>query len=129
MPGLIEWVIVTTLASIWAEMREYKVHIEGHKFALDALVERVVKSEKSHGATNALTVLKADIVGLRKDVDEMKSTNLSMFFGTVEIREMSSADVPGSSEIPSATTIGDDTKADNVDTEYEAETNEEQLSV
>ncbi|XP_049399700.1 uncharacterized protein LOC125863717 [Solanum stenotomum] len=123
MPGNIEWVIVATLAPIRAEMREYRVQIEGHKLALDDLALRVEECEKDQAPTDVVTTLKADIVGLHRDVDEMNSTDLSILFGTVEILEVPRTYILACSEVP-PTTIGDKTRADDADAESEAKTNE-----
>ncbi|KAG5576967.1 hypothetical protein H5410_057101 [Solanum commersonii] len=100
--------------------------IEGHKLVLDALTVRVEECEKIQGATVVMKTLKANVVGLRRDVDELRSINFSMLFGTVEIPEMPSADVPASSEVPPATTE-DEIKVDDVNVKAEAEIDEEQL--
>jgi len=55
-----------------------------------------------------VTALKAAIAELGKDVDQLKSTDMSMIFGTVEI-----PDIPADSDVPPATT-GDEVRADEV---------------
>nr|AAV31172.1 polyprotein protein, identical [Solanum tuberosum] len=102
--------------------------IEAYIFALDTFTVRVEACEQGHDDSTTLTTLKADIVGMRKDVDELKSTDLSMLFGIVEILDIPSTDVPPSSEIPPATTIGD-VAMETVDAEFEIETDEEELGV
>nr|ABI34396.1 polyprotein protein, putative [Solanum tuberosum] len=84
--------------------------------------------EQGRGDSATVTTLKADIIGMRKDVDELKSTDLSMLFSTVEIPDISSTDVPPSSEIPPATTTGDVAMV-TVDAEFEAEIDEKELGV
>ncbi|KAK4708717.1 hypothetical protein R3W88_029642 [Solanum pinnatisectum] len=116
---MIERAITIALAPI-------RFDIEGHKLALDALTVRVEECEKGQRATYAVTALKADIVGLRRDVDELKSTDLSMLFCTVEIPEVSSINIPTCYNVPPAT-IRDGTKPSDADVESEAETDEEQL--
>ncbi|KAK4709910.1 hypothetical protein R3W88_004423 [Solanum pinnatisectum] len=109
-------------------MREYGVQIEGHKLALDTLTVTMKECEKGQGATDVVTALKADIVGLRKDMDKLKSIDLSMLFSTVEILDVPSTDISVCSEMP-LTTTGDETRANDVVVESEAETDEEQLDV
>ncbi|KAK4709721.1 hypothetical protein R3W88_004234 [Solanum pinnatisectum] len=99
-----------------------------HKLALNALIVRVVTCEQIRGATEEVTTLKADIIELRKDVDQLKSTDMSMLFGTVEILDMPSADIPACSDVPLATTV-DETRVDDAPAELEAETDEEHLGV
>ncbi|XP_049394676.1 uncharacterized protein LOC125858964 [Solanum stenotomum] len=109
-------------------MREHKELIEGHKFALDAVIVRVDECEQRQGAADAVTALKANIVGLHKDANELKSTGLLMLFGIVEIPEMQSTDIPASFEGPSATTT-DDIRDDDIDVESEEETDKEKLGI
>ncbi|XP_049399749.1 uncharacterized protein LOC125863794 [Solanum stenotomum] len=128
VPGLIERVIIDALAPIRAELRENIELIDTHKFALDVLTVRVEVCEQGHSTSKDVTALKADIVELQRDVDELKSTNLSMLFGTIEIHEVPSADFPAISEIPPATTTRD-VAMDEVDVGSEAETNEEEMGI
>ncbi|XP_049410659.1 uncharacterized protein LOC125873854 [Solanum stenotomum] len=91
---------------------------------IDALAARIVVCERGQEATEEVTVLKAAIAVLRRDVDQMWSTDMSMIFGTVEI-----PDVLIELDMPSAT-IGDDVRAEEVvDLESEAETDEEMVGV
>lgn len=85
---LIERAIVIALAPIWAEMREHRQFIKGQKLALDALALRVEFVEENQSAIEIATSLKADIVGLPRDVDEVKSTELLLLFCMVEIPEV-----------------------------------------
>ncbi|KAK4709760.1 hypothetical protein R3W88_004273 [Solanum pinnatisectum] len=84
---------------------------------IDALAARIAVCEHNQGATEEVTALKATIVELRKDVDHLKSTDVSMVFGTVKI-----PDVP---EMPQTTTRHGDRAEQIVDPESETETDEE----
>ncbi|XP_049410663.1 uncharacterized protein LOC125873857 [Solanum stenotomum] len=66
---------------------------------IDALATMIVMCERGQGATDEVTTLKAAIAELRKDVDQLKSTDMSMIFGTMEI-----PDIPANCDVPSATT-------------------------
>ncbi|KAH0679229.1 hypothetical protein KY284_020314 [Solanum tuberosum] len=78
-------------------------------------VEVVVPGLIEHAIGSSLALIQAelreqaDVSGLRRDVDELKSTDLSMFFGTVDFSEVPSLEIPTISEIPLATAIRDDT--------------------
>lgn len=102
--------------------------IERHKLVLGALTMRVEEYEKMQGAAIAVTTLKDYIVLLCRDVDKLKSTNLSILFGTAEIREMLSINVSDNYEVLATNTIYV-IRIDYVDVEFEAEINEEQLRV
>ncbi|KAG5615310.1 hypothetical protein H5410_015134 [Solanum commersonii] len=67
--------------------------------SINALVARIAVCERGQGANDEVTTLKAGIVELRKDVDQLQCTNMSMIFGTVEI-----ADMPAETDVPAATT-------------------------
>jgi len=128
VPQVIEQAITTTLALIRAEMREHRELIKVHKLALDAVIVRVEECEHRQCAANAVPTLKDNIVGLHRDVDELKSTNFLILLVTVEISEMPSTDIPASFEGPPATTR-DDIRADDVDVVSEEDTDEDQLGV
>ncbi|WMV29357.1 hypothetical protein MTR67_022742 [Solanum verrucosum] len=128
VPRLIERAIIDVLALIKAEMREQRGMINTHRVALNSLTLRVEACEQGKGDSDVVTALNADVIGLRKEVDEQKSIGLSMLFATFEIPDVPSTDVPVSSEVPSTTTIGD-VVIDAVKAESEAETDEEELGV
>uniref|UniRef100_M1DYG8 Polyprotein protein n=1 Tax=Solanum tuberosum TaxID=4113 RepID=M1DYG8_SOLTU len=52
---------------------------------INPLAARIAVCEHGQWATEKVTSQKAVIAALRRDVDELKSTNMSMIFGTVEI--------------------------------------------
>jgi len=92
--------------------------------SIDTLAARIAVCEQGQGAIDEVTDLMAAIVKLRKDVDQMKSTYMSMIFGTVDIPDM-----PADMEVPLAT-IGEEVRAEGVvAAESEVETDKEQLSV
>ncbi|XP_049406098.1 uncharacterized protein LOC125869684 [Solanum stenotomum] len=109
-----------------SQLREHGGLIDTHILELDTLTVRVEAYEQSQGDSEVVTALKADIVGLRKDMDQLKSIDLSMLFGTVEIPKVPSADLPVSFEIPLTTTIRD-VDMDEAVVEFEVETDEEEL--
>ncbi|KAG5577030.1 hypothetical protein H5410_057164 [Solanum commersonii] len=89
---------------------------------IEALAVRIVVCKRGQGGIEEVMALKAAIAALRRDVDQLKSTDMSMIFGTVEI-----PDVPVELDISPATTR-DDVRAEKVaDLESEAETDEEML--
>ncbi|XP_049378045.1 uncharacterized protein LOC125842772 [Solanum stenotomum] len=91
---------------------------------IDALVSRVVVCECSQEATEEVMALTAAIAALRRDMDQLKSIDMSMIFMTVEI-----LDVPVEPYM-SLPTIRDDVRVEEAtDLESEAETNEEILRV
>jgi len=63
---------------------------------IKALAARILVCEQNQGATDEVTALKDVIAELQKDVNHLKSTDVSMIFGTVEI-----SNVP---EMPQTTT-------------------------
>lgn len=52
---------------------------------MDSFTLRVEDYEHCQGTSKDMTTLKAYIVGLRRDVDKMKSINLSMLFSTMDL--------------------------------------------
>jgi len=86
---------------------------------IDGIEDRTAVCERDQGATDEVTILKAAITSLRTDVDQLKATDKSMVFGTVEI-----PDVP---EMPPVSTQSEDTVKWTVEPESEVEKNEKML--
>ncbi|KAK4717888.1 hypothetical protein R3W88_016226 [Solanum pinnatisectum] len=84
---------------------------------IDALAARVAVCERNQGAIEEVTALKVAIAELIKDVDYLKSTDISIIFGIVEI-----PDVP---EMPQTSTRNRDMMEQTIYPESEVETNEE----
>ncbi|KAG5631382.1 hypothetical protein H5410_003099 [Solanum commersonii] len=81
---------------------------------IDTLASRIMVCECSQGDTKEVMALKAAIAALCNDVDQLKSTDMSMIFGTVDILDVQN--------MPPATT-GDEVRVeDAVDPEFEIET-------
>ncbi|KAG5580420.1 hypothetical protein H5410_051047 [Solanum commersonii] len=90
--------------------------------SIQALVARITVCEQGKGATKEVMTLKAEIAELRKDVDQLKSTDMYMIFGTMEILDM-----PTNMDISLATTRDEVRVEEMVAAESEVETDEEQL--
>ncbi|KAK4721526.1 hypothetical protein R3W88_011759 [Solanum pinnatisectum] len=86
---------------------------------INALAARIAMCEHNQRSTEEVMPLKAAIVELQKDVDHLKSTDVSMVFGTVEIPDML--------EMLQTTTRHGDRMKQIADLELEAETDEEML--
>lgn len=80
------------------------------------------------GATHELMVLKAEIVALKKDVDNLKYTIMSMTFKTMEIPDYLDTNISIYSDVPSVTTR-DKVRADEMAAESEGEIDEEKIGV
>jgi len=78
---MIERSIETTLAPIREELRGQRELIASHDRALDALIARVEACEQSDHQATDFVALRVDIVGLRRDLDELKSTYIFMLWG------------------------------------------------
>ncbi|XP_049355205.1 uncharacterized protein LOC125819808 [Solanum verrucosum] len=102
---MIERAIDAALASIRAELREHRELIDAHELVLDAATVIVEACEKGRSQSEDMMTLKADIVGLRCDVDKLKSVDLSMLFSIVDLPEVPSMELPAISEIPPASMI------------------------
>ncbi|XP_049364616.1 uncharacterized protein LOC125829443 [Solanum verrucosum] len=110
IPGMIE----RALADVVAPLRS----------TIDALVAKLAVCECSQGATEEVTALKASMTAPRRDVDQLKSIDMSMIFGTMEISDMS---VDPNMHLA---TTGDEVRvAEVIATVSDVETDEELLSV
>ncbi|KAK4727106.1 hypothetical protein R3W88_032023 [Solanum pinnatisectum] len=114
IPGMIERALITTLAPL--------------KDCIYALTMRIELCKRGQRATHEVTTLKAAIAELRKDVHQLKSTNISLIFGTMEIPDDMSTYIPAHSDVPPATT-GDEVGFDDAATDSEVETHKKQLGV
>ncbi|XP_049347850.1 uncharacterized protein LOC125812389 [Solanum verrucosum] len=89
--------------------------------AIDALVATISVCERGQRDTEEVTTLKAVIVVLRSDVDQLTSTDMPKIFGMVEI-----PDVPDKH----LATTGDKCRVEETtNMEFEAETDEEIIEV
>ncbi|KAH0672685.1 hypothetical protein KY284_023772 [Solanum tuberosum] len=83
--------------------------------ALDDLTARVESCETIDCSSIDVTFLKVYIIGLHRDVDELKSTYILILWGGVDILEDPISEIPRFnviSEIPLTTMTGDATEAD-----------------
>ncbi|XP_049372576.1 uncharacterized protein LOC125837518 [Solanum verrucosum] len=88
---------------------------------MDSLATKIVVCECGQEATKEVTTLKANVATLRSDVDQLKSTNMSMIFRMVEI-----PDVP---EMPPATTRDEIRVEETYDPKSEVDTYDKMLGV
>ncbi|KAG5610239.1 hypothetical protein H5410_021520, partial [Solanum commersonii] len=93
--------------------------------SIDSLTAIVEVCERGQGVTDVVITLKADITGLRKDVDQLKSTTFTSVFWMVQIPDYPSTDISPCYVAP-PTTTGDEIRAD---VKSEAETDGEYLGV
>ncbi|XP_049378081.1 uncharacterized protein LOC125842820 [Solanum stenotomum] len=91
---------------------------------IDSLAARITVYERGQGVTDEVTTLKAAIAALRRDVDQLKFTDMSMIFGMVEI-----PDVPVEPDMPATTTKDDVRVEEAADPESEVETDNEMIGV
>ncbi|XP_049358587.1 uncharacterized protein LOC125823230 [Solanum verrucosum] len=94
---------------------------------MDAPTVRLEPCEEGPRKLDDVNALKADIVGLRRYVDELKSTYLTMFFGTVDLTEVPSTNFLAISEIPLATMTEDTVMVDDDVDSKAPETDEDEL--
>lgn len=85
---MIERAKATALAPIREELRGPRELIIAHGLALDAHNIWVEASKQCGSQSDDVTILKADILGLRRDVDELKFIDISILWDSVEIYEV-----------------------------------------
>jgi len=86
---------------------------------INHLEARIIVCERDQGATDEVKALKVNVASLRTDVDQLKATNMSMVFGTLEI-----PDVP---KMPLTTTGHENRTEQAAAPESEVETVDEML--
>ncbi|KAG5610115.1 hypothetical protein H5410_021396 [Solanum commersonii] len=82
----------------WMINRAITTALTPFKASIDALPAIFEVFERGQGVSTEVTALKANIFELRKDVDQLKSTDFTFLFGTVEIPNDPSADIPACDE-------------------------------
>ncbi|XP_049364534.1 uncharacterized protein LOC125829340 [Solanum verrucosum] len=105
VPGMIERALTATLTPL--------------SVSINDLAIRIYVCMRGHVATHEVTALKTVIAELRKDVDQLKFTDMSMIFGTMEIPDM-----PCDSNVPPATARDEVQVHELAAAESEAETDE-----
>ena len=94
VPGMIEQAIEAALASVRAELVEHHQLLNEYGVSFPKLTSRVELCENEKGDTEELTAIKANIAELKKDVDTLKSTDVQMLWGDIEINEPSVETTP-----------------------------------
>uniref|UniRef100_M1DMK6 Polyprotein protein n=1 Tax=Solanum tuberosum TaxID=4113 RepID=M1DMK6_SOLTU len=64
----------------WVDLEGPYCYCDTLSVSIDALVARIAVCERGQGATDAMTTLKDTIGEMRKDVDQLKSTDMSDFW-------------------------------------------------
>lgn len=83
VPRMIDRAIKAALGPIQDGMKEQKQLLVEYKFRLDSLAVKVEECQKKEGGFVAVAALNADIAGLSRDVDELKSTDITSLWGNV----------------------------------------------
>ena len=84
---MIERAIEAALAFIKVELVEHHQRIDEYGVSLASLTSHVEDCEKEKGDSERLTTIKGDIVVLRRDVDTLKSTDVTMLWGEVDVSD------------------------------------------
>lgn len=85
---------------------------------IDSLAARISMYENGHVSTELVMTLKSNIIKLKQDVDQLKSTDLSMIFGTVVILDVVQM------------SLGDEVRVQKtIDLKFEVEADEKMLGV
>ena len=97
IPDLIEKAIASALAPILAELAEHRLRIDEYGLSLASLTSRVEECEKRGGNTEELKAMKANIAVLQTEMDSLKSTDINMLWGTIEVDDPYAESIPTAS--------------------------------
>lgn len=86
--------IEASLAPMREEMTKQHSLLTAYRLHLDTLTARVEEQERSEGSSTDLAALWTDIVELRRDMDELNSTDISTSWGGVDAPKVPRSDLP-----------------------------------